>query len=447
MKKFTVLLLGLLLPLGLCAQEDWKALTRYEKAPIKKQLADRLMDYVKFDTQSKVSNKVPSTGGQLQLAKALAKELKKNGAVNVKVDKFGLLTAEIPSNLSKPAPVVAFLTHLDSAPGFTSQNIRPQLHTYKGSDIVVNVAQGLTLNSYNAPQLLRAKGHDIITASGNTILGADGKAGAAILLTATQYFYDHPQLPHGTIKLVFSPDSYTGTGIRHLDTTALGADFAYTLDAGEMGQLVDETFSAKTFKAVFEGNRSVDIGKAASLPFADNVLMASDFHTLLPRTKRPETTAYKNGFIYVSDIVTQGNRTEVTGTLRAFSESEMETLTQDVSRAFSTVKSLNPKGKNFSLTFGGQDKNLQHAIPLLSLRKAEEAMRAEDITPVRTASRTTTDGARLAEKGLAAPGLFTGYYNNPGDLEYADVDIMETALRTVLRLTSLWSTQPPVSAQ
>lgn len=442
MKKLIISLLGLLLPLGAWAQTDWKALTHYEKAPVKKQLAARLMDYVKFDTQSQPSAKVPSTSGQLKFAKALAKELKKNGVTQVKVDKFGLVTAEIPSNLDKPAPVVALVTHLDSTPGFTSQNVRPQLHTYKGSDIVVDAAHGVTLNTYNAPQLLRAKGHDIITASGNTVLGADGKAGAAILLTVAQYFYDHPQLSHGTIKLVFSPDSYTGTGIRHLDTKTLGADYAYTLDAGEMGQLVDETFSAKSFKAVFEGNRSVDIGRASSSPFADNLLMASDFHTLLSRTKRPETTAYKNGFIYVSDITTQGNRTEVSGILRAFSDEEMNTLTQEVNRAFSVVKTMNPKGKNFSLTFGEQDKNLQNVIPALSLRKAEEALQAEEITPIRTASRTTSDGARLAEKGLAAPGLSTGYYNNPGFLEYADVDVMEASFRSVMRLMSLWATEP-----
>ena len=213
-----------------------------------------------------------------------------------------------------------------------------------------------------------------------------------------------------------------------------------------MGQLVDETFSAKTFKAVFEGNRSVDIGQAISSPFADNILMASDFHTLLPRTKRPETTAYKNGFIYVSDIVTRGNQTEVNGLIRAFSDEEMERLTQAVTQSFNTVKNMNYKGKNFSLTFSGQDKNLQKAIPAQSLRLAEQAMQAEEVTPVRTASRTTTDGARLAEKGLAAPGLSTGYYNHPGTLEYADVDAMEAAFRTVLRLCSLWANQP-ASAQ
>ncbi len=443
MQKWAILLMTCFLPFGLCAQENWKVLTRYEKAPVKKQLTDRLVDYVKIDTQSKPSAKVPSTAGQLKLAKALAKELKKNGATNVKVDKSGLVTAEIASNLNKSAPTVAFITHLDSAPGFPSQNVRPQVHTnYKGGELVINSAKGLVLNAYNAPQLARAKGHDIITASGDTILGADGKAGAAILLTAAQYFYDHPQLPHGTVKLVFSPDSYTGTGIRQLDTTALGADVAYALDAPEMGQLVDETFSAKTFQAVFEGDRTVDIGRAVSSPFADNVLMASDFHTLLPRTKRPETTAYKNGFIYVSNITTQGNRTEVAGVLQAFSDEEMEQLTQEVTQAFNTVKSMNYKGKNFSLTFTEQDKNFKKAIPALSLRKAEEAMQAEEITPLRTASRTTTDGARLAEKGLAAPGLSTGYYNAPGLLEYADVDVLEAAFRTVMRLTSLWAVSP-----
>ncbi len=441
-KIFSVLAL-LALPLTALAQEnDWKVLARYDKTPVKAQLADRLMEYAAVDTQAQISKKVPSSAGQLKLAKALAKELKKNGAANVKVDKFGIVTAEVASNLNKPTPTVLFLAHLDTAPEFSAANVKPKKHTYKGSDIVISAQKGLVLNTYNAPQLLRAKGHDIITASGDTLLGADGKAGLAILLTAVQYLYDHPQIPHGTIKLAFTPDSATGAGVRKLNVGTLGADTAYALDAAEQGTIVDETFITKSFTAVFEGERNEDLGRAINTPFADNVLMASDFHTLLPRQKRPETTANKNGFIFVDNISTQGNRSEVTGLLRAFSAQEMDTLTQDVTRAFETVKGMNYKGKNFSLTFTAQDKNMGVTISPISLQLAEQAMQAEEVNPQRTAARSATDGARLAEMGLAAPSLFTGYYQAPGELEYADVDVMESALRTVLRLATLWAEQP-----
>lgn len=414
-------------------ENDWKALSHYEKAPVKKQLVSRLTDYAKIDTQSKLTGKVPSTPGQLKLAKQLAKELKKNGAVQVKVDKSGIVTAQIPGNAAN-YPTLAFFAHLDTTPAISAQNVKPQTHTYKGGEIVINADKKLALNTYNAPQLLRANGHEIITASGDTVLGADAKAGAAVLLTAVQYLYDHTQLPHGTVQLIFTPDSYSGNGIAQFDTAQITADYAYTLDAGELGQLVNETFSGKQFKAVFEGDRTPQLSTAIYSPFADNVLMASDFHTLLPRHKRPETTANKAGFIYVDNITTQGNRSEVTGIIRAFSNEEMNTLTQEVTQAFNTVKNMNYKGKNFALTFVNQDTNVKNALPAKTLTRAQTAMRAEEVTPVLSAARQTTDAARLAAKGLPATGLFTGYYHPATLLEYADADVMEASFRTLLRL-------------
>ncbi len=445
--KITALVAGLLLPMSATAQEtDWKVLSKYDKAAAKKMLTERLTDYVKFDTQSKASKNVPSTAGQLKFAKELAKELKKNGAVKVKVDKSGIVTAEIPSNLNKPVPTVAFFAALDTAPELPGKDVKPQVHTnYKGGEIVINAQKHVTLDTYEFPQLLRAKGHDLVTASGDTILGAQGKAGVAILMTMVQHLYDNPLIQHGIIKIVFTPDSQTGTGIAHLNTEQLAADAAYTLDAADWGTLVDETFSSKSFTAVFEGFRNVDPGQAINSPFSDNVLMASDFHTLLPRHKRPETTAYQHGFIWVQDILTQGNRTEVRGMLRAFSDEEMNILTQDVTQAFNTVKGLNYKGKKFELSFKEQDKNMKQSLPADTLRLAELAMQAEEVTPVRSAARADTDGARLAAKGLPAPGLFTGYYQAHTLKEYADVDAMEASLRTILRLSTLWALQKPAN--
>lgn len=422
------------LPLVVSGQEtDWKALSHYEKAPVKKQLVSRLVDYAKINTQSQLTGKVPSTPGQLKLAKQLAKELKKNGATQVKVDKSGIVSAQVPATAAN-YPSLAFFAHLDTTPLVNAQHVQPQTHTYKGGEIVINADKKLILNTYNAPQLLRANGHEIITASGDTLLGADGKAGASILLTAAQYLYDHPQLPHGTLYLVFTPDSYSGAGIAQVDVSQIPADYAYTLDGAELGQLVSETFSGKQFKAVFEGDRTPRLSTAIHSPFADNVLMASDFHTLLPRHKRPETTANKAGFIYVENIITQGNRSEVTGIIRAFSDDEMQTLTQEVTQAFNTVKSMNYKGKNFALTFVNQDSNVKNALPAKTLTRAQAAMNAEEVTPVLSAARQTTDGARLAVKGLPAAGLFTGYYHPGTLLEYADADVMEAAFRTVMRL-------------
>lgn len=440
-----VLLLTVGLPFYAAAQtaDDWKSLSRYDKAAAKKQLTQRLSKYVTFDTQSQETDKVPSTPGQMKFAKELAKELKKNGAVNVQVDSSAIVTAEIPSNINRPTPVVALLAHMDTALEASGKNIKPQIHAnYQGGDLLINQERNLVLNAYNAPQLLRARGHDIMTASGGTLLGADDKTGVAIIMTLVQYLYDHPTVKHGTVKIAFTPDEETGAGISHFDVPAFKADYAYTLDGSDLGELTVETFNAKSFTVSFDGYRAVHPGNAMHAPFADNVLMASDFYTLLPRHKRPETTSGMRGFILVDSITTQGDHTEIKGIIRAFSKEEMQTLMNDLTQAFNTVKSMNLNGKNFSLTFTDQYQNMKEVLPEKVIHLAELAMQAEDITPKRHAARGGTDGAQLSFRGLPTPNLFSGQYNMHSELEYADIDVMEASLRTLLRLTTLWALQP-----
>lgn len=436
-----------LAPLAAGAQEmDWKSVTRYDKAAAKKQLTQRFTKYVTFDTQSDDrATAVPSTAGQKKFAKELAKELKKNGAKNVQIDAHSIVTAEIPSNTGKDAPTVAFLAHLDTALEAPGKDVKPQVHkNYQGGDIVINADKKLVINPANSPQLSAARGHDIVTASGDTLLGADDKTGVAVIMTMVQFLYDHPEMKHGTVKVAFTPDEEIGAGAEKFNVADFGADYAYTVDGADLGNLTDETFSAKAFTAVFNGNRAVHPGAAMNSPFADNVLMASDFHTLLPRHRRPETTSDRRGFILVDSVQTQGDRTEVKGIIRAFSDEEMQDLTGEVTRAFNTVKGIHNKGKDFSLTFADQYKNMKSALPPQVVALAEAAMRQEDITPVRFAARGGTDGSQLSFMGLPTPDLFAGQYNIHSPLEYADVDVMEGSLRTVLRLVSLWGAQPAV---
>lgn len=431
-------------PLAANAQNtDWKSVTRYDKDTAKKQLTDRFVKYVTFDTQSSdKTSAVPSTAGQKKFAKELAKELKKYGAKNVKTDQYGIVTAEIPSNSAKNPPAVAFLAHLDTALEASGKNVKPQVHTnYQGGDIVINAEKNMVISPFNSPQLARAKGHDIITASGDTLLGADDKTGVAVIMTLVQYLYDHPEMEHGTIKIAFTPDEETGMGVEKFNVPAFGANYAYTVDGSDLGQLTDETFNAKAFTAVFNGNRAVHPGSALNSPFADNVLMASDFHTLLPRHRRPETTSGRRGFILVDSVETQGDRTEVKGIIRAFSDEEIQELVNEITRAFNTVKGIHNKGKDFSLTFTDQYKNMKSVLPEQMVTLAEVSMRQEDIPPVRTAARGGTDGSQLSFMGLPTPDLFAGMYNIHSSLEYADADVMEASLRTVLRLVSLWNTQ------
>ena len=445
MKKinlFAVAAAACLLPLSAAAQ-DWKAVTHYDKAAVKKQLTDRFTNYVTFDTQSKEGiAAVPSTPGQLKFAKALAKELKKNGAQHVQISKNGILTAEIPSNSANNAPVIGLLAHLDTAAEISGKDVKPQVHTkYNGGDIVINAEKKLVLNPSNAPQLLRARGHDIITASGGTLLGADDKTGVAVLMTLVQFLYDYPAVKHGTLKIAFTPDEETGAGIDYLDIPSFGADYAYTLDGSNLGELTDETFNAKAFTAVFEGNRAVHPGAAQNSPFADNVLMASDFHTLLPRHKRPETTSGRKGFILVDSIDTRENRTEIKGIIRAFSDEEMNELVADVKQAFNTVKSIHYKGKGVDLKFTDQYKNMKSFLPANVVQMAKLAMEQEEITPTINAARGGTDGSQLSASGLPTPDIFAGQFNIHSELEYADVDVMEASFRTVVRLLTLWNLQ------
>ena len=421
---------------------DWKSVTKYDKKSAKEKLTKRFTHYVTFDTQANPSaGKVPSTPGQLALAKELAKELKKYGAKNVQVDKHALVTADIPSTTNKPAPTVAFVAHLDTAPQLSGAHVKPQVHKdYQGGDIVINAEHHLVLNAQNAPQLAQATGHDMITASGGTLLGTDNKAGVAILMTLVQYLYDYPDLTHGPLKIVFTPDQEIGTGARLVDTQKLGADYAYTVDGGALGEITNDTFTGKAFTAHFTGEHAVDLGQAMNSPFADNILMAADFYTLLPRQARPDTTSGRRGYIYVDTFTTQGDTTTLTGILRAFTDAEMDQLTHQLNHAFRTVKAMHNKA-TATLEVTDQFTNLHDKIPADLLTLTRQALTQEDIKPVLHAARGTTDGAVLSANNLPTPGLFSGQFNAHSEREYADVDVMEASLRTLLRLTGLWGLQ------
>ena len=421
---------------------DWKSVTKYDKKSAKEKLTKRFTHYVTFDTQANPSaGKVPSTPGQLALAKELAKELKKYGAKNVQVDKHALVTADIPSTTNKPAPTVAFVAHLDTAPQLSGAHVKPQVHKdYQGGDIVINAEHHLVLNAQNAPQLAQATGHDIITASGGTLLGADNKAGVAIVMTLVQYLYDYPDLTHGPLKIVFTPDQEIGLGAQLLDVQKLGADYAYTVDGGALGEITNDTFTGKAFTAHFTGEHAVDLGQAMNSPFADNILMASDFHTLLPRQSRPETTSGRRGYIYLDTFQTNGDTTTVAGIIRAFTDEDMNTLLSQLNQALRTVKAMHNKGKA-SLEITDQYRNFNEKLPPLMVTLAQEAMTQEDIKPLLHAARGGTDGSTLSFKGLPTPDLFAGQFNIHSEREYADVDVMEASLRTLLRLVSLWNLQ------
>ena len=444
MKKSLLFALCTLLPLAAAAQQNWKAVTRYDKQDAKTKLTEKLTDYVTYDTQAGTdTDKVPSSKGQTAFAKKLAKDLKRIGAQNVTVSKNGAVTADIPSTSANTLPTLLFAAPMDTTPALSGKDVKPQVHAkYNGGDIVINPQSNVRLTQYNSPQLMSARTHDLITASGGTVLGADAKAGAAVLLTYADYLLGNTSVAHGPVKLLFIPDTLNGRGTDALQPAGLGADYAFVLGAGNTGEYTSENFNVRYFTAVFEGDRTQDPGNAMYSDFADNLLMAADFHTLLPRQRRPETTAGNRGFIWVNDITHNGNTSTVKGEIHAFTDQELQELTDLVNQSFNTVKSLYPKRKSEKLTFTDGAKNLRPSLPPQMPAQLQEAMQKEEITPVPVPRRDPGGpAAALTAGGLPAIGLFNGSFNSGTELEYADADVMEAALRTLLTLTADWPAQ------
>ena len=443
MKKGFVVLGCVLLAATLSAEQNWKAVLRYDKQKAKTDLAEHLRKYAAQNSSVALHTTAhtPSTKQQVSFAKDLAKELKHIGASNVQISKTGIVTADIPATTNKPTAVLALIAHLDMPSQARAQT--PQNHAkYVSGNIVLDKTKNIHLTEANSPQLLRAHGHDFLTSDGAAAFGASTKAGLAIVMTLADYLLGHPSLQHGLIKIVLLPDSVSYAGAAALDISALGADYAYILDGSDLGEIAAENFSGQTFTAVFEGKRDVPLGQAISSNFTDNVLMASDFHTLLPRNARPETTSGRQGYIMVDNIITDGNRSTVTGHLNSFTEEDLQNLSGQVTKSFNIIKSLYPKSTHTTLTFENQFQNMHNKIPLILTQVLRNALQQEDISPRPIFVRDNTDFAVLTARGLPTASVFTGVFHGAEPLEYADVDIMEAALRGLLCATLQWTELP-----
>ncbi len=418
---------GLLCPLALFAQNlDWKTASSYTKKPTKERLQTRLQAYVKQDTDTPAN--------QIKFSKSLVKELRQYG-LSATQEKDGLVWVEIPSNVKADIPEVLFVAGTQSL----AVKVIAQLHeNYKGGEVTIQASPRVALDAYNAPQLTHAYGHSLITASGKTALGADTKSGAAIAMYLAEFLDAHSAVSHGPVTLAF----VTGKeSVQTLVARKKEVPYVYVLDGATSGEITDQTFSTRSFRITFEGNRRVPLGNAMNSGFADNLLIASDFHSLLPRANRPETTSGVRGFIYVNQITHTGDKTEIEGAVYAFSKEEMQHLSSEVSRAFNTVKAMHNKAKNFVLTWEEGMLNVRERLSVPSILLAEKAMQAEEITPTHVASRARTGSSLLAMNGLVAPALFTGHYNDNTTLEYVDVDEMESSFRTAMRIISLLTVQ------
>lgn len=403
-------------------------------------VAERFLRYVQIDTQSDPASKTfPSTEKQKDLGRLLVQELQDMGITDAGLDEHGYVYATIPANSTKVVPVICFCSHVDTAPDCTGKDVRPIVHkNYDGGDIVLPDDTTQVISPKEHPYLREKKGDDIITASGTTLLGADDKAGVAVIMDMARYLVSHPEARHGKIRILFTPDEEIGRGVDKLDMERLGADFGYTLDAGELGSLEDETFSADGVSITFHGV-SAHPGYAKD-KLVNAIKVAAYFVDSLPKDEwSPETTEDRYGFVHPvrisglaeSVVVELIIRDFYTAKLGAYEE-HLKSKVEDALRAF--------PGSRAEFHVKEQYRNMKEVLdqhPQVSAY-AEEAIVRAGVTLRKSSARGGTDGSRLSFMGLPCPNLFTGEMAFHGKHEYVSVQDMEKAVKTIVHLAGIW---------
>jgi len=402
--------------------------------------AERLMRYVQIDTQSDPrALTFPSTEKQKALSDKLAEELRQIGIVDASADEYGFVYATIPANTNKNVPVICFCSHVDTAPDFSGANVKPLLHrNYDGSPIVLpdDPSQELTVEAY--PYLLKHIGKDIITASGSTLLGADDKAGVAIIMSMAEWLMKHPEYPHGEIKLLFTPDEEVGRGTDKVDLKKLNANLAYTLDGGERGTMEDESFSADAMTFYFYG---IAAHPGAGKDILINALkIAGKFLASLPENEwSPETTEKREGFVHPLSLTGNAEKAAVEFIIRDF-ETDKLTLHEIRLRELAEQAASAFPGSRMEWVVKEQYRNMKVVIdqhPNM-IAFAEEAYRRCGLTVVKEPIRGGTDGSRLSFMGLPCANLFTGMQAIHSPHEWIGVEDMELSVRMLIELVHIW---------
>lgn len=401
-------------------------------------LIERFFEYVSFDTQSDNNTGLtPSTPGQMFFARHLADELTRIGLSEVQVDENGYLTATLPANTSENIPVVGFIAHVDTSPDFTGKHVNPRIvKKYNGRDIVLDEESGIVLKPEEFPELSNYIGQDIITTDGKTLLGADDKAGIAEIVTAMEFLIQHPEIKHGKIRICFTPDEEIGQGADKFDVDKFGADFAYTLDGGEIGELEYENFNAAFAKVVIKG-RNVHPGYARN-KMKNSMRIANQFVSMLPRHETPEHTEGYEGFYHLNSFVGDVERSEMQFIIRDFNNErfadrkrEMQHLVNKINAEFGTgTADLEMRDQYYNM----RDK-IEPVMYIVDL--AREAMKIVGVAPIVRPIRGGTDGARLSFMGLPTPNIFAGGHNFHGRYEFIPVQSMEKAVDVIVKIAEL----------
>ena len=400
-------------------------------------LVDRFLQYVKFDTQSdELTNLTPSTPGQMFFAEHLKTELEQLGLEEISLDENGYLMATLPANGAPEAPVVGFIAHLDTSPDLSGRHVSPRIvEKYDGGDIVFNPTSGVVLSPTEFPELSHYVGQDLIVTDGNTLLGADDKAGIAEIISAVDYLKQHPEIKHGKIRIAFNPDEEIGLGAHKFDVQRFGADWAYTMDGGEIGELDYENFNAAVAKVSFAG-RNVHPGYAKH-KMVNSMRIANQFVIMLPRWETPEHTEGYEGFYHLVSMEGNVEKTVLTYIIRDHDrdrferrKKELEHLARKINHEFPDCCTIEIKDQYYNMR-----EKIEPAMYIVEI--AEEAMRRADITPKVQPIRGGTDGAQLSFKGLPCPNIFAGGLNFHGRYEFVPIPSMEKASQVIVEIARL----------
>jgi tripeptide aminopeptidase len=405
-------------------------------------LEARLVRYVQLDTQSdESSSTIPSTAKQLELLKQLEQELAGLGAKDVRMTSSGFVIGTIPATAGgQNIPRVAFLAHVDTAPAFSGTGVKPIVHrNYDGAPIALPDDPSQVLSPAVNPYLGRKIGDDIITASGTTLLGADDKAGVAIIMTMAEQLLAHPELAHGEIRICFTIDEEIGVGINQLDLADLAADYAYTLDGGEVGELVYETFSADRAVVKVTGV-STHTGTAFGQMVNAINLAAKIIDALPQHTRTPETTRDREGFIHLYRMEGTAAQAELSFILRDFDRDGLAAHGDLIRAACAAIAAGEPRAK-IEVAITAQYRNMRYWLEqdMRPVELARQAMQKLAIEPFSFPIRGGTDGSKLTERGLLTPNLFTGMQNIHGPLEWVSVQDMVKATEACVELAQAWA--------
>jgi tripeptide aminopeptidase len=406
-----------------------------------RELEERLVRYARVDTQSDEKSKAsPSTERQYDLLRLLVGELESIGARDVRLTDYGAVLATIPAATTDPVPTIAFLAHVDTAPQFNATGVKPIVHrAYGGGDIVLPDAPGVVLSPNQFPYLGTKIGDDIVTASGTTLLGADDKAGVAIIMTAARYLLTHPDVRHGPIRICFTPDEEIGRGVHANLPADLQADVAYTLDGAELGEVVYETFSADRADVRVEGV-SIHPGQAKDKLVNALHLAAKIIATLPHVSLTPETTTGREGFIHLYEMSGTAAAADLHFILRDFEEKGLAAHGELLQQVCAAVQATEPRAR-ITCRITRQYRNMRYWLEkdMRPVELAWAACRQLGLEPISTPTRGGTDGSRLTEMGVPTPNLFTGMQNIHGPHEWVSVQDMARATGVCIKLAELWS--------